>query len=475
MKRIMIAAPKSGSGKTIITCGLLACLKSRDLRVRAYKCGPDYIDPMFHRRVIGIPGGNLDTFFSEPDEIRRQIAESDSDYAVIEGVMGIYDGIAGASGKGSCYDVAGVTGTPVILVMDVKGMGTTMIPVIKGILGDDKDCLIRGIVLNRISPGYLEQIRPLVDDALREISETRSKSVVLLGGIPNMKEMKLESRHLGLMMPDEIEDLTTQVEAARNLIEENLDTDVMLEIMCQAEDTGDWHLTGVNTGGRDLSPSYPGRLLTIAVARDEAFCFYYEENLRMLESCGIRVREFSPLHDALLPEEADGILLGGGYPELHAEALSANKSMRDSVREAIEDGMPCLAECGGFMYLLDGIEDKDGTRLSMCGVIGGTSSDTGKLGRFGYITVSGSGAADSLLSGLSVKGHEFHYFDSDNNGSDAVAVKPGSGKSWECIHADSNCIMGFPHLWYPSCPELVFRFRDSMMAYRESRMTEGGE
>ncbi|MBQ6315138.1 MAG: cobyrinic acid a,c-diamide synthase, partial [Mogibacterium sp.] len=169
MKRVMIAAPKSGSGKTIITCGLLACLKSRDLRVRAYKCGPDYIDPMFHRRVIGIPGGNLDTFFSEPDDIRRQIAASDSDFAVIEGVMGIYDGIAGASGKGSCYDVAKVTGTPVILVMDVKGMGTTMIPVIKGILGDDKGCLIRGIVLNRISPGYLEQIRPLVDDALREI------------------------------------------------------------------------------------------------------------------------------------------------------------------------------------------------------------------------------------------------------------------------------------------------------------------
>ncbi|MBQ6315660.1 MAG: cobyrinic acid a,c-diamide synthase, partial [Mogibacterium sp.] len=303
------------------------------------------------------------------------------------------------------------------------------------------------------------------------ISETRNKSVVLLGGIPNMKGMKLESRHLGLMMPDEIEDLTTQVEAARNLIEENLDTDMLLEIMGQAEDTKAWHLTDVNTGSKDQS----GRPLTIAVARDEAFCFYYEENLRMLESCGIKVTEFSPLHDAKLPEEADGILLGGGYPELHADVLSANKSMRDSVRDAIEDGMPCLAECGGFMYLLDKLTGKGGLDHSMCGVIGGTSSDTGKLGRFGYITVSGSGAADSLLSGLSVKGHEFHYFDSDNNGTDAVAVKPGSGRSWECIHADGNSIMGYPHLWYPSCPELVSRFRDCMMAYRESRMTEGRE
>ena len=190
----------------------------------------------------------------------------------------------------------------------------------------------------------------------------------------------------------------------------------------------------------------------------------------MLEDYGIRIREFSPLNDALLPEEADGILLGGGYPELHAGRLSANKSMRDSIRSAIECGMPCLAECGGFMYLLDELADKDAASHSMCGVIHGTSSDTGRLGRFGYITVTGKDNTDSLLAGLSVKGHEFHYFDSDANGSDAVAVKPGSGKSWECIHSDAAHIMGFPHLWYASCPELVTRFRDCMKAFRDSRL-----
>ena len=467
MKRVMIAAPKSGSGKTIITCGLLSYLKSAGMDVRAYKCGPDYIDPMFHRRVLGIPGGNLDTFFSDPDEIRRQIAGSGSEIAVIEGVMGIYDGIAGASGKGSCYDVARATGTPVILVMDVKGMGTTMISVIKGILGDDTECLIRGIVLNRISPGYLEVIRPLIDDALAEISESRGRSVELLGGIPNMKGMKLESRHLGLMMPGEIEDLSEQVEAARRLIEENLDTQKLLEIADQAEDIeAPKH---IRSSEDEVSGPSDSRPLTIAVARDEAFCFYYEENLRMLENCGTTVREFSPLHDAELPEEADGILLGGGYPELHADILSANKSMRESVRAAIGRGMPCLAECGGFMYLLDKLTDKAGMTYDMCGVLDGTSSDTGRLGRFGYITVSGTGE-HTLLSGLSVKAHEFHYFDSDNNGNDAAAVKPGSGKTWECIHADGNCIMGFPHLWYPSCPELVLRFKGCMTAYRDRNL-----
>ena len=467
--RVMIAAPKSGSGKTIITCGLLTWLKDRGFNVCSYKCGPDYIDPMFHRQVIGVPGENLDTFFSGREEIRARIAASGSDSAVIEGVMGIYDGVTGESGAGSCYDAAYVTDTPILLVIDVKGMGQTMLSVIKGILLDDKHCLIRGIALNRISERYYGMMKPHIDKVLEEISCERGVSVRLAGGLPDVRGFRLESRHLGLMMPEEIDDLTEQVTAARNLIAENLDTHMLLEIMSCAGDLSDEQAQ--NGKPAELTES-PRQQVTLAVARDEAFCFYYEENLRMLRQYGIRIEEFSPVCGRRFPEDADGILLGGGYPELHAEELSGNELMREQIRAAIEGGMPCLAECGGFMYLMDDITDEEGVKHPMCGVIRGSSHNTGRLGRFGYVEVSASGdnAAGSLISGLSIRGHEFHYYDSDNNGSDAVAVKPGTGRSWECMHADENSLIGYPHLYYPSCPELVMRFRERMEKYRLIRL-----
>lgn len=462
--RIMIAAPKSGSGKTIITCGLLAYLKGLGIDVRSYKCGPDYIDPMFHRHVIGVPGGNLDTFFSDEEEIRRIMASSEGDAAVIEGVMGIYDGIAGASGKGSCYDVARTTETPILLVTDVKGMGITMLSVIKGILSDDTHCLIRGIVLNRISARYFDEIKPFMEKMLAEISEERGAEVKLIGGIPNARDIRLESRHLGLMMPGEIEDLKEQVSLAKDLISEHLDIETLLEIMRNASPIVAGPDAVIDNENHNSQAD-----VTIVTAMDEAFCFYYEENLRMLEKNGIRIKPFSPLHDTALPEDADGILLGGGYPELYAEMLSTNQSMRQSVLQAVQNGMPCLAECGGFMYLLDEIADASGKSWSMCGWLRGRASNTGKLGRFGYIMITGE-TDDSLISGISVRGHEFHYFDSSNNGSDATAVKPGSGRSWKCLHAGQAYLIGYPHLYYPSCPELVSRFKDRMMEYKRERI-----
>lgn len=472
LPRIMIAAARSGSGKTIITCGMLEAIRRRGIDVRSYKCGPDYIDPMFHRRVIGVPGGNIDTFFSSGEEIREMLSLCDSEAAVIEGVMGIYDGISGMQGRGSCYDAAIVTATPVLLIVDVKGMGQTMLSIIKGILSDDRDKLIRGIILNRISPSYLDTIRPQLDELLGRISTERGAEVKLIGGIPNSKGIHLESRHLGLNMPGEIDDLREQVEAAADLIEEHLDMDAVLTIMKQAKeqetgDTGDTSRSLHKKGYGENSSA-----LILAVARDEAFCFYYEENLHVLREAGLKIIEFSPVHDSKLPEDADGLLLGGGYPELYAKQLSANESMLASVREAIEGGMPSLAECGGFMYLLESLEDMNGDRHRMAGVIGGSSHYTGRLGRFGYITLREKKhlcAADTLITGLEIKGHEFHYFDSDNNGSNAVAEKPGSGKTWDCMHAGSEHLWGYPHLWYPSSPKLIERFTRAMEGYKRKR------
>ena len=461
LSRVMIAAPKSGSGKTLITCGLLEALKRGGTDVRAYKCGPDYIDPMFHRSVLGIPGGNLDTYYSGDEEIRKTLADCGSEAAVIEGVMGIYDGVTGMRGKGSCYDVASASSTPVILVIDVKGMGQTMLSVIKGILRDDRHFLIKGIVLNRISKGYYSQIGPLVSSMLSGISAERGSAVKLLGGIPACKDINLESRHLGLLMPGDIDGLKDQLSHAADLIEENIDMEALAEVMRSAPDLDDRDIRGKAGHGECAGPC-------LAVARDEAFCFYYEEHIRMLRNAGIRIKEFSPLHDSRVPEEADGLLLGGGYPELHAAELSANTGMIESIRDAIRSGKPSLAECGGFMYLLDELEDKDGNVYSMAGVIHGRSAWTGKLSRFGYAEIRGT-ADGTLLSGLSVKAHEFHYFDSSSNGTDAMAEKPGSGRSWECMHAGSDHIWGYPHLWYPSCPQLTERFVSAMVDYRKKR------
>lgn len=466
LPRVMIAAPKSGSGKTILTCGLLSLLRDRGTDVASYKCGPDYIDPMFHRSVIGVPGRNLDTFFSDEEEIRAILADAGCEAAVMEGVMGIYDGIAGADGTGSCYDVSVVTGTPVVLVADVKGMGPTMLSVIRGILLDDTRSMIRGVVLNRISARYYTEISPYMEKMLADLSEERGESVKLLGGIPNSPDIRLESRHLGLMMPGEIDDLREQVSAAGRLIEERLDMDMLEEIMQSADDLPD---------REQADHEEPECGPVLAVARDEAFCFYYEENLKMLKESGIRIREFSPLRDEGVPGDADGILLGGGYPELYADVLSSNISMMDSIRNSIGAGMPSLAECGGFMTLMDELEDQTGKTYRMAGVIGGRTRYTGKLGRFGYVTVTGHDDHDgpkTLIGGLSIRGHEFHYYDSTDNGSDAVAVKPGSGRSWSCIHAGEEHIWGYPHLYYPSCPELVRRFRQAMERYRTAKETD---
>ncbi len=459
MKRIMIAAPKSGSGKTLITCGLLRLMTGRGLDTASFKCGPDYIDPMFHRRVLGVPGGNLDSFFSDEKEIQEIFSRTLNEYAVIEGVMGIYDGVSAGSPArsgidltGSCYDIARITDTPAVLVVDVKGMGQTMISVIKGILADDSYGLIRGIILNRISPHFYAQIAPLIRRNLPD-------RVTLLGGIPVSPDVKLESRHLGLVMPGEIDDLMNQVDAAAELLENNVDIEALLNIMKAA---GSYDIVTDNTeaGYADTAPglSAVSDKPVLAVARDEAFCFYYEENLRVLEAAGMTIKEFSPLHDERIPAEADGLLLGGGYPELYAEQLSSNVSMISSIRKSVSGGMPSLAECGGFMYLMDSLEDQEGKTWSMCGLIRGHSHYTGKLSRFGYISIT-------LPDGRNIKGHEFHYFDSDNNGTDARAVKPGSGKSWDCIHYGPDHIWGYPHLWYRSCPDAAGKFRDAMIRF----------
>lgn len=440
--RILLAAPASGSGKTLITCGILQALLNRNLRVAAFKCGPDYIDPMFHGRVLGIPSKNLDTFFTG-DEVTRYLFGKEAEHAdisVMEGVMGFYDGVAGISTQASAYDLARVTQTPVILVVDTKGMSLSVTAMIKGFLEYREDSRICGVILNRMTAGLYLRVKEQIETEL---------PVKVLGYVPQAEEYVIESRHLGLVTPDEIEGLKEKLCGLAGVLEQTLDMEGMLQIAHQAEEIS-WQ--------KPQLPRLSGKTVTIGIARDEAFCFYYRDNLELMEEMGAKLLFFSPLKEKHLPEGLDGLIFYGGYPELYAGRLSENESMRTEIRETVVGGMPYLAECGGFMYLHDTMEDMEGKAYPMVGILPGEAYRTGHLNRFGYVTLTANRSQILGEAGTSIRGHEFHYFDSTDNGEAFHARKPLAKREWDCIHADRQGAAGFPHLYYYSNPEMIFQF-----------------
>ena len=370
--------------------------------------------------------------------------------------MGLYDGLGGIRKEGSSYHLAEVTDTSIILVVDVHGMGYSMIPFISGFLEYDKKHLIKGIILNRISKNFYETISPIIKEEI---------SIEVLGYFENKEELKIDSRHLGLKLPNEIEDIKALLDKGVDYIEKTVNIDRLIELA-----DGEDELKTDRNCGNNLTETEGAhhksltekdyninQKLTLAVARDEAFCFYYEANLRMFEEKGVTIKYFSPIHDKELPQDVDGILLGGGYPETYAKELSQNKSMLVSVKKAIAEGLPSLAECGGFMYLHKELKDDMGSNYSMVGVIDEEVYYTGKSVRFGYIELKDK-SSKFLSNEYIIKGHEFHYYDSTDNGADVCAVKPTSEKSWDCCYVSDNHWWGFPHLYYPSCPSFVDEF-----------------
>ena len=475
INRFMIAAPKSGSGKTMITCALLQLLKDRGKNVSSYKCGPDYIDPMFHKKVLGVPSKNLDTFFTDEKTTVQLFLDkrADGDFAVLEGVMGLYDGLGGIYEQGSSYHLAKVTQTPIILVVDAKGMGKSVLALIAGFLQYDTQHLIKGVLLNRMSKGYYDIIKPLIEKEL---------SVKVVGYFPEQKDIRLESRHLGLVMPDELADIKEQLDELAGRLKKTIDLDMLLDIAVEAEeisDSGNADIYNVkNIGNYDqneFSQNKAINTVNIAVAMDEAFCFYYEDNLRLLEKCGAKLQYFSPLHDTKLPDNCDALLLGGGYPELYAKELSENLSMRNSIKTAFKTGLPTVAECGGFMYLHTYIhniceEDADAQNyvFGMTGALDSECHFKGKLVRFGYIELAEK-HNNFLPPNEKIKAHEFHYYDSTDNGADCIATKPATGRSYDCVISHDNYWLGFPHLYYPSNPHFAESLVRKAYEYRRNK------
>ena len=443
--RVLLAAGASGSGKTTITCGLLQALVQRNKKVASFKCGPDYIDPMFHSRVIGTKSRNLDTFFSSPNVTRYLLGENagDCDIAVMEGVMGYYDGVGGTTVRASAYDLAVTTDTPVILIVNSKGMSISLAAYIKGFLNYRRDSRIQGVIFNQMSSMLYPRMKKLIEEEL---------GVRVLGYVPKMEECFIDSRHLGLVLPDEIPRLKESLGKLAEVLNKTLDVEGILKIAESASPlTWEEALEKENTAfGFSLK-----KPVHLAVARDEAFCFIYEDNLNLLRKMGAKISFFSPIHDKTLPEGTHGLLLYGGYPELYAKELENNTDMRNSILEAVKSGMPCMAECGGFMYLHEKMEDMERNLRDMAGVIPGRAYKTSRLGRFGYISLSPNESAkkDGLVFSDS-PAHEFHYFDSTNCGEGFTARKPESTRSWVCCHWGRGFLAGFPHLYYYGNPRI---------------------
>lgn len=456
--RIMLAAPKSGSGKTLLTCGLLEVLRRRGLNPIACKCGPDYIDPMFHRYVLGIPGRNLDSFFLPAEGVREvlvdAVREEQAGIAVLEGVMGYYDGLGGTETSASSWEIAEITDTPAILVLDCKGASLSAAAMASGFLHFREKSHIAGVILNRVSSMYYERLAAAVEEA---------SGLPVLGYLPESEEYHMESRHLGLFLPGEIDRLRERIGRLADQMEKSIAVERVLEVAgmlpLRIENKEKEKAENESMEAESIAkfPACQEQKVTsrvrIGVARDEAFCFYYQENFHLLEQMGAELVYFSPLRDKTIPDRVDGLLFGGGYPENYARELAKNAAMRESIRRSIAAGMPFLAECGGFLYLHRTLEGSDGKHWEMAGVYPFDAYRTNRLRRFGYVRLLTS-------SGQEIHGHEFHYWESEDPGTDWEAVKPTGNRSWRCIHEKGGQIGGFPHLYYASCPGFLRKWLD---------------
>ncbi len=447
LPRIMIAAPASGSGKTLATCGILQALVNRGLEVASFKCGPDYIDPMFHSRVIGTRSKNLDAYFVKDDVLRYLFGRTAEacDISVVEGVMGFYDGIAMDSTEASSYDVSQKLGIPVVLLVNCRGASISALAMLKGFL-EFRENNIRGIIFNNMS----EKVFLSLKDAVREMG------VEPVGYIPRVSDLVLESRHLGLVLPSEIGELKDKLNRLAEVLEGTLDMDLLIGIANNAP--------GIEYRPPEVVPA--SRKVRVGFADDEVFCFTYEDNIELLERCGAEIVRFSPLNDPHLPD-VDGIVLSGGYPELHADGLEANRAMMSEIKQRIAEGMPCIAECGGFMYLHEEMEDSEGKMHRMCGAVPGKVANAGKLTRFGYASFAPS-EKGMMPTATGIRGHEFHYWDSDDCGEDWEAVKT-NGRRYRCMHDTGTLLAGFPHLYYYSDPRSAASFLEKCIGYSDMK------
>ncbi len=395
MHGFAIAGTQSGVGKTTLTLGLLAALRKRGLSVQPFKIGPDFIDPGHHTAVTGVPSRNLDGWML-PRAYNTEVFNRSlygHDVGVVEGMMGLFDGYDGKSEAGSTAEIAKWLGLPVLLVVDASAMARSVAAVIHGFQHFDPVLNVAGVIFNKMGgPGHLRYL----EEAVRDVP-----NITVLGGLPADETITLPERHLGLVTREEQQLSAGQIAHLAGVIEDHLDLSSLLRLSTfPRPPTPDLQ--------SPLDRASPASPVRFGIARDEAFCFYYPDNLELLEQAGATLVFFSPLHDPHLPPDLHGLYLGGGYPEVHAQTLAANTTMRQEMKDFIQDGRTVYAECGGLMYLTQGIRDVEGHDFPMVGVYATTVRMRSRLSALGYAEVA-IPPTNGLFPALRVRGHEFHY------------------------------------------------------------------
>jgi len=463
MKSIIIAAPMSGSGKTTVTLGIMECLKRRGLRVAPFKVGPDYIDPGYHRLVTGRPSINLDGWMCPPDFVRETFAHhaADADIAVIEGVMGLFDGVGGVREEGSTAQVAKLTGAPVILVVDARGQARSVAALVKGFAEFDPQVRIAGVIFNNVASDNHARI-------LREAVDSLGSGPKVVGWLPRESRFDIPSRHLGLLTADENPLPEEYLDHLAAITKQHIDLGLIWAM-------GSSHATEQSLPFASADNAAPASApVRIAVARDEAFCFVYEDNLRLLREAGAEIVPFSLLRDETLPAGIGGIYLPGGYPEVFADALADNAAMKAEILDAIAAGMPLYAECGGFIYLTRGVVDPSSEPPALHELAGVFPVTTRMLPRrkaLGYREIET--VADSIIgpAGTVARGHEFHYSEMEEIPAVAERLYRVRRQGTELEpegYRFRNCLASYIHLHFGSCPGMAAAFVESCRKFRNN-------
>ncbi|MBD3879749.1 MAG: cobyrinate a,c-diamide synthase [Quinella sp. 1Q5] len=445
--RIIIAATQSGSGKTTLTVGLLAALKNRGLNVQAYKIGPDYIDTGWHELASGKISHNLDSWLVGKDKLKKIFAETaQGAFSIVEGVMGLYDG--GQGGISSTAEISKLLNAPIVLIIDAKSMGTSAAAVALGFRDFDREINLAGVILNRIGS---DSHKKIIVDALDALG------IKCFGAINRNDDFFLPERHLGLVPTAENHsvDVINKVCAA---VEAQIDLDALINLARSAPPL---------EIATSLLPYFPNSL-TIAVARDEAFNFYYGASLRELERLGAEIIYFSPLNDEHLPK-VDGLIIGGGFPEMFAERLEQNKSLRNEIFLSAEAGLPIFAECGGFMYLMNRLIDFNGNSFEMCGILDGAATMTNRLQTVGY--VEAEILSDCIIgkAGDTLRAHEFHFSTAQTSDTNIFRCRRlRTGKEYFAGAVKKNIVASYLHIHFAGCPKAASNFFQACKAYSSS-------
>jgi cobyrinic acid a,c-diamide synthase len=441
-RRVVIAGTGSGVGKTTITIGLMAALKKKGYEVQGFKCGPDYIDPTYHTAVTRRPSRNLDSWMLNEEIVKEIIVRGSkgADISIIEGVMGFYDGKDPKSNKGSTADISVITKSPVILVVNCASMARSAAAIVKGFQCFSEGINIVGVIVNRVgSENHFNLVKTAIE---------LECGVPVIGYLKRELDIEIPERHLGLVPSIERGELDSFFDRLGDFVLETVDIEKMLDLSI----TDDLEINNTVS----IFMKNKESTCRIAVAMDAAFNFYYQENLELLEAYGAELIYFSPLAGEVLPKNIDGLYLGGGFPEEFVDVLAKEMKLKQSIKLAIEAGLPTLAECGGFMFLTEAIETTECVEYEMIGVIPGKVKMQTKLAALGYREVTGKEGNYLLQNGIKAKGHEFHYstFHSKEGIPFAYETKGMRGVSSEG-YMNSNLIAGYTHFHFASCPAMV--------------------